>query len=276
MIKTYRIGQVLSLLGLSSRRGAADFLSENAVTFRGKRIEQLNFRLAMSEIEELFCNGKPVKAQTQKLSEVILYSKPVGVTCSLRAFKNDPGLTELPFLQKKRLFYAGRLDRDSRGLIVFSADGNHIHQLSHPSHGIRKKYHVRLNRPASAAELEKIRRGIWSDGEKLQVLHIRMLKPANYECVLNEGKNREIRRIFKAVHLRVEDLCRVEHGPYQLAGLKPGEYVYTKRQELRVRAEEKKKTRKEVLQHVERDRKRERPRPNRQNREVAAKQKDRN
>jgi 23S rRNA pseudouridine2605 synthase len=225
----YRIGQLLSMLGLCSRRGAADFIKDNSILFKGVRVIRLDVRFLKEDISELTLNGGSFPQLKSKIDQVILYNKPKGVTCSYRAFKGDPGLTELPFLKENRMFYAGRLDKESRGLLVFSPDGAYIHQLSHPSFEIKKKYRVKINRPLGSSEIKKIKDGIWSVGEKLQVKDIKMIKPSLYECILKEGKNRELRRIFKAVNVEIEDLCRIEHGPYSLSGIEEGTYLQIKR-----------------------------------------------
>lgn len=274
MDREYRIGQILSILGLCSRRGAAEFLKENNLTFKGEKVTRLDARFSEADVAHLFLNGSALPSLTVKVEQVLLYNKPKGVTCSFRAFKGDPGLTELSFLKKNRMFYAGRLDKESRGLLVFSADGSYIHKLSHPSFKVKKKYRVKINRPLGNAELKKITGGIWSLGEKLSVDAIHMIKPSLYECTLKEGKNRELRRLFKACNVTVEDLCRIEHGPYTLEGIEEGSFIKIKKQPLSSRPIQQGNTRKKVLAHMKRDSKRNAPGLNGKKGKVTTQKKD--
>lgn len=256
MDREYRIGQILSMLGLCSRRGAAEFVKDNNLTFKGKKVTRLDARFSEADVEYLCLNGSALPSLKVKVEQVLLYNKPKGVTCSFRAFKGDPGLTELSFLKKNRLFYAGRLDKESRGLLVFSADGSYIHKLSHPSFEVKKKYRVKINRPLGNSELKKIKGGIWSLGEKLSVDDIHMIKPSLYECTLKEGKNRELRRLFKACNVTVEDLCRIEHGPYSLDGIEEGSFIKIKKIPISTRSVQQGNSRKKVLANVKRGGKR--------------------
>lgn len=274
MDREYRIGQILSMLGLCSRRGAAEFVKGNKLTFKGQQITRLDARFSEADVESLYLNGSPLPSLKVKVEQVLLYNKPKGVTCSFRAFKGDPGLTELSFLKESRMFYAGRLDKESRGLLVFSADGSYIHKLSHPSFEVKKKYRVKINRPLGNAELKKITGGIWSLGEKLSVDAIHMIKPSLYECTLKEGKNRELRRLFKACNVTVEDLCRIEHGPYTLEGIEEGSFIKIKKQPLSSRPIQQGNTRKKVLAHMKRDSKRNAPGLNGKKGKVTTQKKD--
>ncbi|MPN22153.1 Ribosomal small subunit pseudouridine synthase A [bioreactor metagenome] len=123
-----------------------------------------------------------------------------------------------------RLFSAGRLDKESEGMILFSNDGDYVAQLTHPRHEILKTYLVRVVRELTSAELERIRAGIREDGELLRVVSIDPLGKCRYRIVLNEGKKREIRRLTAAVGAATLELRRVRIGGLELGDLPEGAF----------------------------------------------------
>ena len=207
--------------GVCSRRDAADFLQTNIVIHEGRQIQDLNFQVPVNASLEI--NGKTIKLNETK---IVLLHKPRGFVCTHREQKNQKSIFRLLPDNMKRYFYAGRLDEDSRGLVLLSNDGDLVYRLTHPSTKTSKIYHAHISRPLSPGETEKIMRGIWSAGEKLFVDSIEPLdKKALYEIHLHEGKNREIRRIFEALHLDVIDLFRLKIGDYEIDGIPEGEFV---------------------------------------------------
>ncbi len=216
-----RIGRYLALTGACSRREAAEFLKEHQVVHAGKRIVAPNYHL--SETDSIEINGKRVEPQTGK--KVILLNKPAGYICSHKEHKGEKSIFRLLPDEMNRYFYAGRLDVESRGLVVLSNDGDLIFRLSHPKFKTPKRYMVRLSRPISPEEMEKTTQGIWDRGERLKADKIlKGKKPALYEVILHEGKNREIRRIFGSLRVKVTDLCRTHLGPYALDDIVESEY----------------------------------------------------
>jgi len=216
----YRIGKFLAHAGLCSRRDAANFLNSHEVIYEGNRIHELNFHLSPDAI--ILVNGQPVRLNQ---SQIVLLNKPPGYVCTHKEQKNQKSIFRLLPHEMSRFFYAGRLDEESRGLVILSNDGDLVFNLTHPTRETTKIYHVHVSRPLSEIEILKITNGIWSKKEKLQVDNIRpLLNPANYEIEIHEGKNREIRRIFDALFLQVNDLLRIKIGEYSIDGITEGNY----------------------------------------------------
>lgn len=168
--------------------------------------------------------------------QVVLLHKPRGVVCSHRRQKIRG--KELPIVfdllpgEYSRWFFAGRLDVNSEGLVVFSDDGDHIYALAHPSGGALKKYYLRTNRPLSTAERARCTRGIIDRGEKLRFVRMEPAAlPAEYFVWLREGRNREIRRVIERLGVQVRRLVRLEMGPYRLGDLAPGKWVLQAKRE---------------------------------------------
>ncbi|MDH5718040.1 MAG: pseudouridine synthase [Spirochaetia bacterium] len=220
-----RIGRFLSRLGLCSRRTADKFLLNHKVILNENIITSPAEKVSVNDI--LIIDGK--KYQWPQKQHIILLNKPEGYVCSHRRFKNQPTIYELLPEEYKSLFFAGRLDFNSRGLVILSNNGDLIYELTHPSKKVKKVYHVRLNRPISETEIQKTLTGMWDKNEKLRFDKMKKLdKPAHYEIILHTGRNREIRRVIKKLNVSIISLCRVELGSYKLNDIKEGNYIEIK------------------------------------------------
>jgi 23S rRNA pseudouridine2605 synthase len=122
-----------------------------------------------------------------------------------------------------RLYPIGRLDKDSRGLILLSNEGDLALRLTHPRYGIEKTYRVRINLPITATQMRQFAAGLPLADGPTQPCRIRPLPGrATYEVVLGEGRKRQLRRMFECMGRRVIDLARVRLGPLGLGGLPEG------------------------------------------------------
>ncbi len=227
--KTVRIGKLLSRLGLCSRRAAADYLNAHRVEIQGTRITDLNAVFSTAELQSLVIEIDGKRIRLESTEDVILLHKPRGVVSShkrqLIRGKALKTIFDLLPSEYSKWFFAGRLDIESEGLIVLSNDGDHIFELTHPSSRVMKKYFLKTSRPLSKEECERTERGIIDKGEKLRFTKITPHKtPAEFDVWLQEGKNREIRRVLERLGVRVRRLVRLELGPYQLEHIPPGEW----------------------------------------------------
>lgn len=130
---------------------------------------------------------------------------------------------------RERVFPVGRLDYDSSGLLLLTNDGVLTERLLHPRYQIPRTYQAKVSGVPSPDSLRMLRTGVQlDDGEvtapaQVEILRI-TFKKAWLEITLQEGRNREVRRMCEAVGHRVEKLIRVRFGPLALAGLQPGAY----------------------------------------------------
>lgn len=215
-----RIGRFLSKLGLCSRRETDVFLKEHSVVHLEKRITALNYYLPQDST--ILVDDKTyVLQQTQ---EVYLLHKPLGYVCSHKNFKDQPSIFTLLPKEISHFFFAGRLDANSTGLVVVTNDGDLVYSLTHPSKKTVKEYLVHCSRPLSEAEQKKLLAGVWDKKEKLKVDSIVRQKPAHYLLRLHTGKNREVRRMFASLQIRVLSLQRLQMGSYSLASLPVGKW----------------------------------------------------
>lgn len=174
------------------------------------------------KIPFLKINTKIQKNEKSDFPLLLAFNKPRGYTCS----KSDPHNTTFyellppPFLQQ--YYYIGRLDKESRGLMLLTRSPKLVHEFEHPSKVIEKTYVVQLNRPFDRKLKEKILKGIEEWGEFLRTKKLEQSDAWMLKITLNEGKKRHIRRIFKSLGYEVCDLQRISIGQYLLGDLAEG------------------------------------------------------
>ncbi len=157
---------------------------------------------------------------------VIMLNKPVGVVTTNYDPSGRPRVIDL-VPSRERLFAVGRLDRSSEGLILLTNDGELANRLAHPRYGVEKTYLVQVAGLPSEETLDQLRRGIRLAEGRAQARRVavrsRHKHSAVVELVLDEGKNREIRRMLAACGHKVQQLKRIAIGPLSLGTLLPGE-----------------------------------------------------
>ncbi len=153
----------------------------------------------------------------------VMLHKPRGYITSRRQQGDDPTIYDLLPEKLHTLRPIGRLDRDSSGLLLLSDDGPFINQLTHPSYEKSKIYDLTLTHTLSASDLASLARGVeLEDG--LSRPEVVRANGRRIRVSLSEGRNRQLRRTFGALGYTVDDLHRVQIGPYKLAGLQPGHW----------------------------------------------------
>ena len=215
------LGKYLAVCGIASRRHAVDLIRRGLVQVNGR--EERNPASRVSEGDEVVCGGR--KAELPERRFYIMLHKPRGYVCTStdpHAAKKAVDLIRLP--GEPRLYSAGRLDKNSEGLILFSNDGAFVHFLTHPGNGVRKTYEVSLARPLRDGDADRMLRGIRSDGETLSALSVERIGERKYRLVLGEGRNREIRRMADSLDNEVVRLKRVAVGGLELGSLPCGSW----------------------------------------------------
>lgn len=211
-IEGMRLNKYIAYCGVCSRRQAADLVKSGAVTVNGKEMLEPFYQMKANDLVSV--KGKPVKPESRKV--YILMNKPKNV---ITTAKDERGRkTVMDLLAGKvheRVFPVGRLDRDTTGLLLLTNDGELAEKLTHPSHGVKKIYHVQLDRSLPHADLEKIRKGIeLEDGIAVVdgVDYVEGTKHTELGVEIHIGKNRIVRRIFEKLGYTVERLDRVYLG----------------------------------------------------------------
>ncbi len=202
-----------------SRRKADTLIKEGKIKVNGRTIREPFYR---AKEEDIITYREKVLKRTES-KEVYIYYKPRGVVSTL--FDPHAEKTVLSELDlKKGLKFAGRLDKESCGLMVITNDGDLIQKLTHPSYGTKKGYIVRTKRPLTNREISRILEGIEDSKEVLKADRVEKRGKNLYLFVLHEGKKREIRRIIKRFNNEVLMLKRIFIGNFFLPeDMKPGE-----------------------------------------------------
>lgn len=204
-----------------SRREADDLIAKGGVTVNGKPA-LLGHRIDLSD---KVCYNNKIIASTVDFIYLLL-NKPVGYLCSRRSQGGDPTLYELLPAKYQKLKTAGRLDRDSSGLILLTNDGDFAFKMTHPKFQKTKTYEVKLDLPLEPLHQQMVADfGVMlPDGRSQLGLERLDESRKKWRVTMSEGRNRQIRRTFAAVGYEVVGLDRKTFGKFSLEGLKPGEF----------------------------------------------------
>jgi len=203
--------------GFCSRRRAEEMIKQGEVFVNGEMAEP---GMRAGEEDEIKIGGEKIGLLKEKI--YIKMNKPVGYTCTTRRFKGEKNIFSL-IGRKERLFVAGRLDKDSRGLILLTNDGDLTQRITHPSFGHEKRYVVKLESSVSNPEIiiRRLKTGIdIGEGEGIvKIKDAKYLSDKEFTITLGEGKKRQIRRMFGVFGLKIKDLVRVSIGSLELGDL---------------------------------------------------------
>ncbi|MFH1044010.1 MAG: pseudouridine synthase [Pseudomonadota bacterium] len=215
---SHKLHKVLAGAGLGSRREMEQWIAAGRVSVNG---EPAGVGTRVSAADRVLVDGRPVRLDRAEALRVLLYHKPTGEIVSRDDPEGRPEVFDkLPRLRGAKWIAVGRLDFNSSGLLVFTTSGELANRLTHPRHRIEREYAVRLLGELSAEQMQVLRTGVQlADGPA----HLDSIEDAGgqgsnhwYNVVLSEGRNREVRRLFEALNLRVSRLMRVRFGPIDL------------------------------------------------------------
>lgn len=213
--------------GYCSRRKAEELIRKGWVTVNGRPAE-LGQRAGLGDRVEI--NGEEIKLANDKI--YIKLNKPKGYVCTSRKFENEKNVFDL-VKTKERLFVVGRLDKDTSGLVLITNDGELTQELTHPRFEHEKEYKVKVRQAElSQVEAERIVRALSAgvnigEGDGMARAHrIKFIGNKSFLITLKEGKNRQIRRMFKSAGADVDDLQRIRIKNLILGNLKEGKWEY--------------------------------------------------
>lgn len=215
-----RINKYIASAGVCSRRDADVLIEKGSVTVNGKPAEPGTKVFPGDSVK---VGSKLIKPKEDTV--VLAYYKPVGVTCT----EKDP-FAEVTIKDavryKDRVTYAGRLDKDSEGLLLLSNDGKLIDKMMKGSGGHEKEYLVRTSKPITPRFVEKMSGGVYIKDLNVTTRPCRVKRVSKnvFRIVITQGLNRQIRRMTAACDNKVMELKRVRVLNVTLDGLKPGEY----------------------------------------------------
>jgi 23S rRNA pseudouridine2605 synthase len=221
-----RLAKYLAHAGVASRRAAEELIAAGKVRVGGEVVTDP--AKDVDERSDVEMEGRPVAPE---LREVWAVNKPLGVVSTAREPGRRRAVTQLVD-SPRRLYPVGRLDADSTGLILLTNDGGLANRLTHPRYGVPKTYLVRLARPLSEAELDRLRRGVELEDGPTAAAEVERLGERELEITIREGRKRQVRRMAEAIGNQVEELTRTRIGPLDLADLRRGEARRLDRREI--------------------------------------------
>ncbi|MFZ5563879.1 MAG: pseudouridine synthase [Thermodesulfobacteriota bacterium] len=224
-----RLQKFLSAAGVCSRRRAELHITDGRVKVNDRVVTQLGATVD-PEKDEVTFDGTRVSLARRHV--YIALNKPAGYVTSCFQ-KQEKTVMELVNAEQ-RVFPVGRLDKDSCGLLLLTSDGALHQRLSHPSFDHEKEYDVTCARPLSDEDLDAMRRGMVITGRRTRPARVRRLSDARFRITLQEGRNRQIRRMAEMLGNRVSVLRRIRIAAVRIGHLAEGRWRYLTEDELRV------------------------------------------
>lgn len=203
-----RLNRFLAAAGLGSRRSCEELVESGLVFINGRRVERLG--TIVSAGDDVRVRGRVVRLARPRH---ILLKKPRGYLSTRSDEKGRRTIYDLLPPSLSSLFHVGRLDKESEGLLLLTNDGALSQVLTHPSRGIEKEYEVALDKEFSAADCDRLLRGITIEGGRGRFERIRIIGPRKIAVVLKQGIKRQIRLMLHRLGYEVERLNRVRIGP---------------------------------------------------------------
>ncbi|HXX75776.1 MAG TPA: pseudouridine synthase [Nitrospiraceae bacterium] len=217
MAETLRINKFFTEHGICSRREADRLIECGRVTING-RPAKLGDQIAVGDV--IARDGQVIPWGNKAI--YIKYHKPVGVTTTSES--HVPRNIIAVIGHQERIFPIGRLDKDSSGLILLTNDGDIVNKILRTEFGHEREYLVSVDRPFDQAFLDRMVRGVVILGRPTKPCQVERLGPARFRIILTEGRNRQIRRMCRALGYRVLTLHRIRIMHIKITGLAPNSW----------------------------------------------------
>ncbi len=218
-----RINKWIAFHGAHSRRAADALIASGRVTINGQTAQ---LGSSVAEGDTVSIDGSSIKPKKSSQTTTLVLHKPVGYVCS-RNGQGAPTVYSLVPQKYHALDIAGRLDKDSSGLVVLTDDGTLLYNLTHPSQHKLKRYAVTLNKPLSEAHEKHLSEtGVkLEDGMSKFAIQTTNAERTRCDIQMYEGRNRQIRRTLEALNYTIASLHRVSVADYQLGTLPTGKWI---------------------------------------------------
>lgn len=219
-----RLQKVIAQSGFTSRRKAEQLIEDGRVFVNGKCVKELGTKVTQKDKIEI--DGKLLGKEKKVY---YLLNKPRGVVTTTNDEKNRKTVVDL-IPCEERIYPVGRLDYDTTGVLLLTNDGEFANILMHPSHGVEKVYLAKLKGIMKGDSIHAIKNGIEISSVKVYPTRVKLKKTdlktqtSFVEITIQEGKNHEVKELFKAVGFEVLKLTRERYGFFTTIGLKSGEF----------------------------------------------------
>ena len=230
-----RLAKYLATAGVASRRASEQFIIDGYVCVNDQPVLTPAMNVVPGTDKVTF-KGRPIVVNENGEKVYLILHKPVGYTCSAKDEHAEKLVFDLIPDKFGRLFSVGRLDRNSEGLLILTNDGDFAQRMTHPSHQVPKQYLVQCEGQFTTALRRQMLDGVYDGGEFLRPMAVEARKVLRGHCILEitltEGKNREVRRICRAVGLEVTALKRIAYGRLELGDLPVGRWRVLDKEEV--------------------------------------------
>lgn len=213
---------------MTSRRKAEELMVAGRVFLNGKKVTKLGTTVTPG-VDEVMIDDEPVPFVTT--FRYIALNKPAGVICTRAVHPKERTVYHL-VPESRDLVIAGRLDKDSSGLVILTNDGELTNKLTHPRYQHEKEYEVITGKPLDAEAVAKLRQGIRLVEGKAMFDRIEEIEPRKYRVIIHQGWKRQIRRMIGFTHNDVVRLTRVRINKLLLGDLQPSAWRKIERSEI--------------------------------------------
>lgn len=219
-----RLNKIIARYLAVGRRQADDFIAAGRVLVND---QPARMGQRVSDEDQIIVDGKALTRDKSDTFTYLALHKPIGYVCSRRQQGETPTIYSLLPESYQHLKPVGRLDKDSSGLLLLTDDGDFALRMTHPRFGKSKEYHVTIDSPLQPLHQQMIADfGVQlADGpSKLGLTRLVEGNDHEWQVTMQEGRNRQIRRTFRALGYAVTALHRTQFGPYRLDDLAAGKY----------------------------------------------------
>ena len=240
-----RIQKILANAGVDSRRNVEEMVRQGRISVNGKTVWELPV-LVNPEIDKIEVDGQllRLKAPTAQRRHYFILNKPKGVySTNVAQGAQVRAIDLLPRSFRARLYPVGRLDAESKGLLLLTNDGELTNRLTHPKYGVPKTYRAVVDGFLQPRTLEQLEKGMWladkqgrgfkTGRSQIRIAH-RMPQKTVLEITVREGSNVQVRRMLAKLGHKVRELTRTKMGPLSLQGLAPGQFRPLSEKEIRL------------------------------------------
>lgn len=228
-----RLQKILSRAGVASRRKAEELILEGAVTVNGKAVTELGSKADLDQ-DHIKVRGKLIRPPRQMV--YLILNKPRGTVTTTSDPEGRPTVMELIKGVKERVYPVGRLDYDAEGLLLFTNDGEFANRITHAKNEIQKTYVVKVTGQLTKDQEEEFRSGIPLYGKKTAPAGLKLIERSQnpwYEVRLIEGRQNQIKLMFKHFGVLVEKLKRAKIGFLEIGPVKAGKTRHLTEEELK-------------------------------------------
>lgn len=213
-----RLSKLMAAAGIASRRACEDLIFAGRVKVNGEVVKTPQ---TMVDWNDALCVDEKILSAPESKGYYIL-NKPAGCVCSTRGNAKAKLVLDLFHDVKERLFTVGRLDKDTKGLIIVTNDGHFAQRVIHPSANIIKEYLAKTDAEITAEHLKAINSGTLVEGVFVKPAQVSKVRRGTVKIAVQEGKKREVRLLLENAGLQVIELIRIRIGGLHLGHLPEG------------------------------------------------------